>query len=49
MANIFRVQYKFNYHWAMASAILATLPMGILFATLQKQFISGLTLGGLKG
>ena len=49
MANIFRVQYKFNYHWAMASAILATLPMGSLFATLQKQFISGLTLGGLKG
>jgi len=49
MANIFRVQYKVNYHWAMASAILATLPMAVLFATLQKQFISGLTLGGLKG
>jgi len=49
MANIFRVQYRVNYHWAMASAILATLPMAVLFATLQKQFISGLTLGGLKG
>lgn len=49
LANIFRVQYKVNYHWVMAAAILATLPIGVLFATLQKQFISGLTLGGLKG
>ena len=49
MANIFRTQYKTNYHWVMAAAILATLPIAVLFATLQKQFISGLTLGGLKG
>ena len=49
MANIFRTQYKTNYHWVMAAAILATLPLGVLFATLQKQFLSGLTLGGLKG
>jgi len=49
LANIFRVQYKVNYHWVMAASILVTLPIGVLFATLQKQFISGLTLGGLKG
>jgi ABC-type glycerol-3-phosphate transport system permease component len=49
LANIFRVQYKVNYHWVMAAAILVTLPIGVLFATLQKQFLSGLTLGGLKG
>jgi cellobiose transport system permease protein len=49
MASIFRTQYKVNYHWVMAAAILATLPMAVLFAALQKQFISGLTQGGLKG
>ena len=49
LASIFRVQYKVNYHWVMAASILVTLPIGVLFATLQKQFISGLTLGGLKG
>ncbi len=49
LSNIYRVQYKVNYHWVMASSILATLPIALLFGALQRQFISGLTIGSVKG
>jgi multiple sugar transport system permease protein len=38
-----------KYHYLMAAATLATIPILILFVTLQRQFIRGVVLSGLKG
>lgn len=37
------------YNIGMAGIVYYTLPIAILFFTLQKKFIAGLTAGGLKG
>ncbi|MFW6116698.1 MAG: carbohydrate ABC transporter permease [bacterium] len=37
------------YHHLMAAATVATIPLLILFATLQRHFIRGVVLSGLKG
>ena len=37
-----------SYHYLMAAATLATIPILILFAVLQKQFIRGVVLSGMK-
>lgn len=44
----FSEQYSQNTHWQMAGALIATLPVLILFFILQKQFIQGITLTGMK-
>ena len=41
-------QYSTRNHWLMAAAMLATTPMIVLFIILQKQFIAGITITGLK-
>jgi multiple sugar transport system permease protein len=41
-------QYSTRNHWLMAASMLATTPMIILFIILQKQFIAGITITGLK-
>lgn len=38
-----------NYPDMMAGAVLAVLPLLILFALFQKQFIEGIALQGIKG
>jgi multiple sugar transport system permease protein len=41
-------QYGTRNHWLMAAAMLATTPMIVLFIILQKQFIAGISITGLK-
>jgi multiple sugar transport system permease protein/raffinose/stachyose/melibiose transport system permease protein len=42
-------QYGINWGGLMAASILITVPVFILFLILQRQFISGLTQGSVKG
>jgi ABC-type glycerol-3-phosphate transport system permease component len=48
IASIFRVRFQQNFHLLMAASVLAIIPMTVLFFTVQRQFIAGLTLGSLK-
>lgn len=41
--------YGNNYNMLFAGAVLSVVPIMILFLTNQKTFISGLTVGGVKG
>jgi ABC-type glycerol-3-phosphate transport system permease component len=41
--------YKIEYGSIMAASVLTTLPIAVIFLTLQRQFIAGLTAGALKG
>ncbi len=42
-------QYSTNYPLVMAGSVMAVLPLLILFAIFQKQFIEGVALQGIKG
>lgn len=42
-------QYITNYPVMMAGAVLAVLPLLILFVIFQKQFVEGIALSGIKG
>lgn len=42
-------QYNIEYTYLMAGAVIASLPLILLFLVAQKQFISGLARTGLKG
>lgn len=42
-------QYHTNYPEMMAGAMMAIIPLLILFAVFQKQFIEGIALTGIKG
>ena len=42
-------QYSTDYPIMMAGAVLAVLPLLVLFAVFQKQFIEGIALQGIKG
>lgn len=44
----FQGQYATNYPLLMTGAVLSTLPMLILFITLQKHLIAGISLGGVR-
>ncbi|MBN1901860.1 carbohydrate ABC transporter permease, partial [Candidatus Sumerlaeota bacterium] len=41
--------YSREYGTVMAGTVLSVLPVMILFFILQKEFISGLTAGAVKG
>jgi len=45
----FQGQYSTEWHLLMAAAILMLLPIVLLFLFCQRYFVSGLTLGGVKG
>ena len=45
----FAEQYAVNTHWQMAGATIAILPLVIAFLLLQRQFIRGIAMTGLKG
>jgi multiple sugar transport system permease protein len=45
----FAEQYGLNIHWQMAGALIATLPVLILFFLLQRQFVQGIAMTGMKG
>jgi len=46
--SIFRVRFQQNFHLLMSASVLAIIPMTILFFTLQRQFVAGLTMGSVK-
>lgn len=45
----FAEQYGSNVHWQMAGAVVAIVPLLIVFVALQKQFVEGIAMTGLKG
>lgn len=47
--NLFVNQYENDYGVFLTGTLLAMLPPSILFLALQKEFISGLTSGAVKG
>jgi ABC-type glycerol-3-phosphate transport system permease component len=48
ISSIFRTRFQQNFHLLMAASVLAIIPMLVLFLTVQRQFIAGLTLGSVK-
>jgi len=42
-------QYREYYHIAFAGIILSSIPIVILFLSLQKYFVKGISMGALKG
>jgi multiple sugar transport system permease protein len=48
ISSIFRTRFQQNFHLLMAASVLAIIPMTLLFVTMQKQFVAGLTLGSVK-
>jgi multiple sugar transport system permease protein len=42
-------QYTTNWPYLMAGAVIASLPMLVLYIALQKQFVQGIAMTGLKG
>jgi multiple sugar transport system permease protein/raffinose/stachyose/melibiose transport system permease protein len=47
--NDFIGQYGIRYGELMASSVLISLPVVLVFMILQRQFVSGLTAGAVKG
>jgi multiple sugar transport system permease protein len=47
--SYFRQQYTTLYHYLMAGTLLSILPILILFVVLQKYFVSGIVMSGVKG
>ncbi|MBX3011298.1 MAG: carbohydrate ABC transporter permease [Caldilineaceae bacterium] len=47
--SFFRLQYNTLYHYLMAGTVLSTIPIFILFVVLQKYFVQGIVMSGLKG
>jgi multiple sugar transport system permease protein/raffinose/stachyose/melibiose transport system permease protein len=47
--NDFIGQYGIRYGELMASSVLISLPVVLVFMILQRQFVSGLTAGAIKG
>jgi multiple sugar transport system permease protein len=45
----FQTQYVTHYEWIMAVATLVTLPIFALFLGLQRYFVQGIVMSGLKG
>jgi multiple sugar transport system permease protein len=45
----FQSRYGTSYHYLLAASTVAVLPVILLFILLQKQFIQGIVLTGLKG
>ena len=47
--SLLKGQYATNYPAQMAGAVLAVIPMIVLFFIFQKQFIEGVAQSGIKG
>jgi ABC-type glycerol-3-phosphate transport system permease component len=42
-------EYQTHYGVLMAGTLLSILPVGVLFFVLQRDFVSGLASGAVKG
>jgi multiple sugar transport system permease protein len=49
MIRLFNTMYSTNYAWMMAAAVIALIPVFIIFISLQKYFVQGVATSGLKG
>lgn len=49
MIRLFNGMYSSNYAWMMAAAVIALVPVFIMFISLQKYFVQGVATSGLKG
>lgn len=47
--STFRQQYTTLYHYLMAGTLLSIVPILILFVVLQKYFVRGIVMSGVKG
>jgi ABC-type glycerol-3-phosphate transport system permease component len=47
--NLYVGQYRSDYGVFLAGTLLAIIPPAILFLALEKEFVSGLTSGAVKG
>lgn len=47
--STFRQQYSTLYHYLMAGTLLSIIPIFILFVVLQKYFVQGIVMSGVKG
>jgi multiple sugar transport system permease protein len=47
--STFRLQYSTLYHYLMAGTLLSILPILVLFVVLQKYFVRGIVMTGIKG
>ncbi|HXF63391.1 MAG TPA: carbohydrate ABC transporter permease [Caldilineaceae bacterium] len=47
--STFRLQYSTLYHYLMAGTLLSIIPIFVLFVLLQKYFVRGIVMTGLKG
>jgi multiple sugar transport system permease protein len=47
--STFRQQYNTLYHYLMAGTLLSIIPILILFVVLQKYFVRGIVMSGIKG
>jgi multiple sugar transport system permease protein len=49
LTKIMQSQYGVKYNMLMSGAVIASLPMIVIFLIFQRGFVRGITLGGLKG
>ena len=47
--NDFIGQYGIRYGELMASSVMVSVPVVLVFLVLQRQFVAGLTAGAVKG
>ncbi|MCX6046089.1 MAG: carbohydrate ABC transporter permease [Chloroflexi bacterium] len=47
--SYFQLQYTTLYHYLMAGTVLSTIPIFVMFIALQKYFVRGIVMSGLKG
>lgn len=48
VVNLVAGRYSVEWNQVMAATLLATVPVAVVFATLQRYLVGGLTLGGVK-
>jgi multiple sugar transport system permease protein len=46
---LFRSEYSTNYTAMMAASVWTTIPIVVLFVVLQRHFVQGIVISGLKG
>ena len=47
--STFRLQFTTLYHYLMAGTLLSIIPILVLFVALQKYFVRGIVMSGIKG
>lgn len=48
VVNLVAGRYSVEWNQVMAAALLATVPVAVVFTVLQRYLVTGLTLGSVK-